>query len=85
VYTASAPLNVFVKNVISSTVPTAAFAPSASISETFYWLLVITVTSCFSLTNAVTIALLMLPVEPVMTYFIFFSFIVKLLFVYTND
>src|SRR5579863_1046100 len=66
----SAPVKVAVKNSASSIEPIAAFAPSASISFCFSFLLLITVTECPFAIRPAASGLLICPKDPVSTIFI---------------
>ena len=71
VYTASLPLKARIRKSVSSTEPTAASAPKASMAPTLSALLVITVTSCPAAISVSANGLLMFPKEPVNVIFIF--------------
>ena len=68
-YTASAPVKVLVKNVMSSTEPMAANAPSLVSSVRFWAVRPITVTVCPAFNNCKANGFEMCPALPVITYF----------------
>src|SRR5882672_5529771 len=91
VYTAAAPANALLRKAVSVTEPTRAVAPSASISFARLALLVMTATSCPAFSKAMVRGLLMLPREPVITYFILLCILLvkkyvfnQCIFVYTT-